>query len=567
MTMKIWRRRAPVVRALLLVSIAVLSSCCFIVEGVTVLFENCDVDEYYGPISSKLGDRESLHGLIKDTHQRVLPYTSSSGKDDVWRAVTSLDRSDENPSEVQLVYAAQKTMPALPHGTSTTWNREHVWPKSLGVGTSGPDYTDVHHLRASDWNVNAARGNKYFGTCGVVDVPEDCRSPAHSQAAADTETDNVIWSPPAHIRGDLARMLFYMDVRYEADNGLDLTLSDCPSGENEMGYLSQLLEWHMADPVDDWERRRNGEVCSQWQGNRNPFIDFPELVQTYFGSPAPLLGSGLGYNCTVPRDTNNTNSDDSSPTQSPVTGSSCAIPTGSIMVVAVTSDNPDTVALVALEDLLEGASFYMTDNGWTGTEFRTNEGTLKFTIPMGGIAASTVFGYVDGDSLSSSNYMYSDIWEPMGGSFALAASGDSIFIYCQSDDDPSVVHHVSAFSYTDGTWKANNGESLENSESVQPPSGVPAVALPHKDNYVYIGPRSGTREEWLSNLAFPSYWKGSNDALPSTIDSNTILRVLRVTDLKRNTSGACFITMPSFQMYLATTFLFMVVLTFLMQLQ
>ncbi|MFW5895070.1 MAG: endonuclease, partial [Bacillota bacterium] len=68
-----------------------------------------------------------------------------------------------------------------------------------------------------------------------------------------------------------ARMLFYMDARYD-----NLSLSDNPGG-TEMGYLSELLQWHYEDPVDDFERNRN-EVIHSHQGNRNPFIDHPHLA-------------------------------------------------------------------------------------------------------------------------------------------------------------------------------------------------------------------------------------------------------------------------------------------------
>ena len=100
------------------------------------------------------------------------------------------------------------------HGQFCTdgWNREHVWPKSYGIGTSGDDYTDVHNLRACDWSVNSARGNLFFGECDPS-LDSSCSSPAHSEAASDTAANSVLWMPPAAVRGDIARTLFYMEVR------------------------------------------------------------------------------------------------------------------------------------------------------------------------------------------------------------------------------------------------------------------------------------------------------------------------------------------------------------------
>jgi endonuclease I len=75
-------------------------------------------------------------------------------------------------------------------------------------------------------------------------------------------------------RGDVARILFYMAIRYDG-----LTLKDVlGDAENTaMGKLSTLLRWNAEDGVDDFERQRNNRIYS-YQGNRNPFIDFPKLA-------------------------------------------------------------------------------------------------------------------------------------------------------------------------------------------------------------------------------------------------------------------------------------------------
>jgi endonuclease I len=172
-------------------------------------------------------------------------------------------------------------------GLSTGWNREHVWPKSYGVGYTGPDTSDLFALRAADWSVNSARNNRYYDDC--LD-PSACTIPAHDEAAADTGKMSVagttgIFMPPAAVRGDLARSLFYMSTRYDGTdpNTEDLTLSNCPCDTlNKMGMLSTLLEWHIADPVDAAEMQRNDLLCSDYQHNRNPYIDFPELVSFIF---------------------------------------------------------------------------------------------------------------------------------------------------------------------------------------------------------------------------------------------------------------------------------------------
>ena len=100
-------------------------------------------------------------------------------------------------------------------------------------------------------------------------------------------------------KGDIARALFYAAIRYEGGThgslGIaepDLILTDnlgliaaSNTGSNEsaayMGRLATLLVWHLDDPVDEFERRRNGVVAS-FQGNRNPFVDHPEWVACAF---------------------------------------------------------------------------------------------------------------------------------------------------------------------------------------------------------------------------------------------------------------------------------------------
>ena len=79
-------------------------------------------------------------------------------------------------------------------------------------------------------------------------------------------------------RGDTARILFYMYVRYE---GLNLTSNTNGINDTTMGNLSTLLTWNELDPVDDFETQRNNRIY-EYQGNRNPFIDYSSLANTIF---------------------------------------------------------------------------------------------------------------------------------------------------------------------------------------------------------------------------------------------------------------------------------------------
>jgi endonuclease I len=303
-------------------------------------------------------------------------------------------RDAENNNTVRLIYR-QVDVPATVYGTATTWNREHLWPKSHGVGTSAAAaaFTDVHHLRPADWNVNSARNNLYFGSCGLVLPLNECQIPANLEATSDTAKDGQIFLPPAAVRGDVARALFYMDLRYYGASGdVDLELTDCPTEQDssKMAYLSQLLEWSAADLVDDAERVRNDRVCERWKGNRNPFVDFPDLVSLIYGQAqtTPISEDGSGGGGNGYPSCNNIVVADPAPVggyDETISGNNqCGqiVAPGDVLIVAINSDEPDMIVLVALEALPAGLDLYITDNAWTGSAsaFRTNEGTLKVSV-------------------------------------------------------------------------------------------------------------------------------------------------------------------------------------------
>jgi endonuclease I len=164
------------------------------------------------------------------------------------------DRDPNNSANVILVYLGTSVSGTWDGGI--TWNREHVWPQSrMGCSadnTSRDLCADLHNLKPANPSVNSSRGNKYFGLT----------------------TTATTFAPRAEVRGDLARILFYMAVTYPG-----LTLTDNNAGDTvpEMGLLTLLLLWHVEDPVDAFEQNRN-EIIYEQQGNRNPFIDYPHLV-------------------------------------------------------------------------------------------------------------------------------------------------------------------------------------------------------------------------------------------------------------------------------------------------
>ncbi|TDL99389.1 MAG: endonuclease [Flavobacteriaceae bacterium] len=213
--------------------------------------------------------QEDLSRLITQTHTRELSYTP-----DVWKVLKKADLDLQDRSQVRLIYGSTNEDRDLTtdllrdkdrtlKNNNNGWNREHVYAKSVGnpnLGTEGPG-SDAHHLRASDEKQNAKRSNLPF---------TDGKGAAYK--------DNNAWYPGDIWKGDVARMLMYMYLRY-GERCDPNRMAENPNGD-PMPEL--FLKWNAEDPVDDFERQRN-QVIANAQGNRNPFIDNPYLATLLWG--------------------------------------------------------------------------------------------------------------------------------------------------------------------------------------------------------------------------------------------------------------------------------------------
>jgi endonuclease I len=237
---------------------------------------------YYDSATGKKGLqlRQALHQIIRG--HTVIPYSSSSF--DTSDALRVLDEDPVNTNNVFLIYV-QRSQAKDTFGANTGWNREHLWPNSYGLDDRHPAYSDLFNLRAEDLTVNAERANKYYDLSATNDA--SYRFPAHAEATL-CSSDFDSWSPPDNVKGDIARSMFYMDVRYEggiaAEPQLIVTegVYRINSTTNFMGRLSTLLLWHELDPVDASERLRNDRIFTLYQHNRNPFVDQPQWVREVF---------------------------------------------------------------------------------------------------------------------------------------------------------------------------------------------------------------------------------------------------------------------------------------------
>lgn len=141
------------------------------------------------------------------------------------------------------------------------FNCEHTWPQSMGI--SGTSKADLHHLFPSFSTVNSKRGNHPFGevTGGEIFGTNNYFS----------EMKNSVFEPADQHKGNVARAMLYMMVRY-----------DNPSNFIEShDQFNTFKAWDKLDPVDDAERTRNN-LIETYQGNRNPFIDCPQFVDALY---------------------------------------------------------------------------------------------------------------------------------------------------------------------------------------------------------------------------------------------------------------------------------------------
>ena len=243
----------------------------------------------YGTVfnTKPIGYYDSLNGLsggaLKLELQNIIAnpaIVQGQNYGDVYDILNEADQNPENSNDVWLIYTeSSRSKIDKQTGNSIVgkWNREHIYCQSRGGFSdatsnfadginiwepAGPSiiatgHGDAHHIRAVDGQENSSRNNRNYGV--------DYNGPAGSTA--------ISW------KGDVARALFYMAVRY---NGLNVVNGNPPeTPDGFIGDLATLLNWNNLDPSDDFEMNRNN-IIYNWQKNRNPFIDMPNLASYIF---------------------------------------------------------------------------------------------------------------------------------------------------------------------------------------------------------------------------------------------------------------------------------------------
>ncbi len=246
---------------------------CTTLEGTTV--DTYYIGEYTFDILSDLkGDAllQTLRTLMTSTHTYKTSY------DECRDLSVKTDCENGDGETINLLYSSFITnRKGYINDTKKGWNREHVWPKSLGGFNTTGAGSDLHHIRPTDSSLNGTRGNDKYGE--VVNGREITGTVVTNNALGGTKGGGFM-EPLDNVKGDVARICMYVYVRYGGE------LSKCSAITNVFQSVDVLLQWHEADPVDTWEMGRN-EVVYAIQGNRNVFIDYPELAWLLFDREIP----------------------------------------------------------------------------------------------------------------------------------------------------------------------------------------------------------------------------------------------------------------------------------------
>lgn len=224
----------------------------------------------------------ALQTLMSDTQKNSVSYQSLPN---YWR------NTDTQPGAKGYMFFYGDVDDSLGY----TMNREHIWCKSKASFFQLGGGCDLHHLRPSIDFINEAKNYYVFG---------EVKGKYSDAKTREINGENVYWVSPNRgifevkddVKGDVARILLYVYCRWGQPNLYsDVSHSKLPPldsddnlnyGEKVIENRDVLLQWMIDDPVDEWEMGRNDQV-ENVQGNRNVFIDYPELAWLMFGLEVP----------------------------------------------------------------------------------------------------------------------------------------------------------------------------------------------------------------------------------------------------------------------------------------
>ena len=462
-------------------------------SSVWQMYEITDRDWEKSPASSTTyGTYDSVNNVINNYSYGV---SASKSKNNPYIHALYINRNVENLTT------------AWDNHAQDEWgiNREHVWPKAEGFETSaaGGARGDPMHLMAGNGWSNNIHSNYYYGYVKTSVSYTDCGDKYSNQrgnlrGVSKTLNSGTVFEPQDCDKGDIARAIFYMVARYNYLSGSDSdgidsnnpnlelvnNVSDwsskgydsTTSKTGKMGILTDLLAWHHADPVDEYEIHRNNLLYKNFTNNRNPFIDFPEWVDfiwgtaTYNGSTYQSYSSvPTGY-ATPSSDTINGYNEGGQPQVLPTVDSVSVSPASLNVTVGSTGNLSATV------NVSNGASQDVT---WTSSN--TNIATVNSSGVVAGVAAGnatiTVRSVYDNTKYATCSVTVST---PSGGggntkadvlfakgfaSYTDTSLGDSGIDYtavANSTNSTGVSYALQVFKGSNGQVRGNQGTATNN---------------------------------------------------------------------------------------------------------
>ncbi len=259
----------------------------------------------------------TLHDIMESTHTHGVSYPAY-GKNSLAHYWLTTDTSADNVNDGRGVYTFfYENVDCYNH---ESMQREHIWPKSKAsfLMKTGLGGSDLHHLRPAYGKVNNIKSNWGFGSLHdwsstyyksgcynkrTVNYPADRISLWRADVVdSDSKTRTYI-DVRDDVRGDVARILLYVYTRWKQPNLYTDIVNDDgtpntdklpeldpddskDTGERIIQSKEVLLDWMRNDPVSEWEMQRN-DYTQKIQGNRNVFIDYPELAWLLFDETVP----------------------------------------------------------------------------------------------------------------------------------------------------------------------------------------------------------------------------------------------------------------------------------------
>lgn len=485
-------------------------------------------EAYYNDVdltAEGLDLKENLATKTVSAHTNILSYG--------WDALKATDLNPNNSSEVLLVYGYSATgVTARTRDVNSNgggqgdWNREHVYPKSLGtpnLGTVGAG-ADAHHLRPSDVEFNGQRGSTKF-----------------ADGTGNAGNQNGGWYPGDEWKGDVARIIMYMYIRYN-NQCLPTGVGFGSDANTPDKMIDLFLKWNVEDPVSNFERQRNtyhNSNATYAQGNRNPFIDNAYLATRIWGGDAAVDTWGI-Y----------TSTDNEAPTV-PTNVALNNIKTTSIDVSWTAST--DNVAVTKYKVYVNGTLHGETANtNYTASELNPNT-AYNITVSAKDIAnnqsaqSTTVSGTTLTDSTPPSIPTNVTITNETGTSFKVNWSA--------STDDSGVIGYD---VYLDGTYRETSTTTTYTVIGLNPTTtySVRVLAKDMTNNMSQLSSAvNGTTIEASTNCALESFnniptnsssystrtWTGDDGIEWSAVKSRTDLtlngKAITVALFRDNTMG------------------------------